>query len=76
MVLKFGPAVAAGLVHLVGAAPVEGDGVAVADTAERTGDATEGELAVGLAEEDVGGLDQVEEVLCPRPPSRRSAICP
>ena len=55
VILKFGPTVAVGLVHLVGAAPVEGDGFVVAGAAERAGDAPEGELAFGLAEVDVGG---------------------
>ena len=47
--LKFGPTVAVGLVHLVGAASVKGDGLAVAGAAERAGDAAEGELAFSLA---------------------------
>jgi len=63
--LEFDPAVAVGFVHLVGAAPIEGDGMAVAGAAERAGDAAEGELAFGVAEEDVGGLDEVKEVLVP-----------
>jgi hypothetical protein len=61
--LEFGPSVAAGLVHLVVAVPVELDCVVLAAAGESAGDAAEGELAAGGFDEDVGGLHQVRIVV-------------
>jgi hypothetical protein len=52
--LQFGPTVAAGGLHFVVACPGELDGIAITGTVDGAGEAIEGELLAGLAEEDVG----------------------
>ena len=66
--LQVGPAGAAGRLHLIIAFPGELDGIALAGTVDGAGEATQGELATGLAEDDIGGSSPYRS-----PAFRRSA---
>src|SRR6266851_3173088 len=64
--IEFGEAVAAGFVHFVMTLPGEVGAAGRIGAIEAGGDATEEELARSLAVEDnVGGLEHVEEVGAP-----------
>lgn len=62
--LRLGPFGVVGLVDLVVPGPVEFYGSVITTTDEGPGDVSEGELAAGGLEKNVGRLDRVSVVVC------------